>query len=183
MVREGYKRLVSELFFAAQEIPKLTHLVLYGSVSRGEDDRRSDIDLLLVFDSDKDPEKTDIAAVAHEKIGKAFADAGCEKAAQLTFTNLKNIDSSFLERIAREGIIIWGKPLVLSDKILKPKVLFEYKVGGGSRPEKVKFYRAVRNINAKKIKSGILVDEGNVEDAEKIFKLNRIEYRKSRIWI
>jgi len=144
-VSEEFKRLVAELFYTAQRIPKLRLMALYGSVARGEEDRRSDVDLLLVFNTRQDPERTKLARLATAEVGKAFGAAGCGRRPQLMLSNLKDMDKTLIENIAREAIVIWGKPLVLSGKqILKPKIFFEYFVGGRSSTKKVKFYRALK---------------------------------------
>jgi hypothetical protein len=183
-ISEEFKGLICELFYAAQRIPKLDHLILHGSVVRGEEDKRSDVDLLLIFDTDEDPEKTELADIAHREIGRAFTDAKCERRAQMVLINLKGVDKSFFENVAREGLIIWGKPLALdASSFLKPMVLFEYKVGGESRVEKVRFYRALKAMGARRVRSGILVEEDRARDTEEIFRSNKIEHRKARIWM
>jgi len=183
-ISEEFKGLISELFFAAQNIPNLAQLVIYGSVATGEEERSSDVDILLVFDTKEDPEKTELAKIARREMGKAFTSAKCERSAQITITNLKNIDESFIENIAREGVVVWGKPLFIdAANILKPMTLFEYKVGGKSRVDKVRFYRALKSLEAIKVKNGILVSEENARDAENIFKTNKIDHKKSKIWL
>jgi len=183
-VSEEFEGLIRELFYSAQKIPKLLQIVLYGSVARGEEDRRSDIDLLLVFESEGDPEKSPLARVARREIGGAFVKAKCDRNAQIAMTNLKDIDESFLENVSREGIVVWGKPLLMdAKKLLRPMVLFEYRVGGSSKVDKVRFYRALKSIDATKVKNGILVPEENAKDIENIFKINNIDHKKKRLWL
>lgn len=183
-VSEEFKGLISELFFAAQRIPKLRQLVIYGSIAKGEEDRRSDVDLLLVFDTKEDPERTKLARTATSEIGRAFSAAKCERRPQLMLTNLRDVDREFIKNISREGILVWGKPLVLKgEEILKPKVLFKYRVGGKSDPRKVRFYRALRLAKAEKLRSAIVVDPEGASDIEQILKLNQVEYERGEIWI
>lgn len=183
-VSEEFKELIPALFFAAQRIPKLRQLVLYGSVAKGEEDRRSDVDLLLVFDTKKDPERTELAHVATAEIGRAFAAAKCERRPQLMLTNLKDIDKEFIRNISREGIVVCGRPLVLKgEEILKPKVVFEYKVGGKSDPRKVRFYRALKLVRAEKLRSALIADPEDSDDIEQILKLNQIEYERKELWV
>lgn len=178
------KALIIELFYAAQAIPELNQLIIYGSIARGEEDKRSDVDLLLIFDSEEDPEKTELAKIAHQEIGRAFARSKCERNPQLIFTNLKNLDKGLLENISREGIIIYGKPRVIdASQILRPANLYEYRVGGESKVEKVQFYRALKTIEGKKLKSSIIVTEEKSKEAEDIFKRNKIKYEKKKLWI
>jgi predicted nucleotidyltransferase len=183
-VSEEFRDLIRELFFAAQRIPKLHQLILHGSVARGEEDKRSDVDLLLIFDTEEDPEKTELADIAHQEIGRAFTDAKCGRRAQLVLTNLRGVDASFIENVAREGITLWGRPLMLdAEGILRPMALFEYRVGGGSRVEKVRFYRALKKVGAKKVKTGLMVEEKMSQDVEGILRSNKIEFKKTRVWL
>lgn len=183
-ISEEFRDLIPELFYAAQRVPKLTQLVVYGSVARGEEERRSDVDLLLVFDTEEDPEKTELAKTARREIERAFVEARCERGAQISMTNLRTIDESFIENIAREGVVIWGKPFFLdTEGILKPMILFEYRVGGKSKVEKVRFYRALKFLDAIKVKNGILVHEERARDTENIFKINKIAHKKSKAWL
>ena len=183
-VSEEFKGLVSELFFAAQRIPKLRQLVLYGSIAKGEEDRRSDVDLLLVFDTKEDPERTKLARLAMAEIGRAFSAAKCERRPQLMLTNLRDVDREFIRNVSKEGIVVWGKPLVLKgEEILKPKVLFEYRVGGKSDPRKVRFYRALKLVKAEKLRSVLIVDPEDADDIEQIFKLNQVEYERKELWV
>jgi predicted nucleotidyltransferase len=183
-ISEEFKDLIAELFYAAQRVPRLTQLVVYGSIARGEEERRSDVDLLLVFDTEEDPEKTELARRARREIERAFVEAKCERGVQIAVTNLRAIDESFIENIGREGVVIWGKPFFLDPEgVLKPMTLFEYRVGGTSKVEKVRFYRAIKSLEAIKVKNGILVPEERAKDAENIFKINEIEHKKSKVWL
>lgn len=183
-VSEEFKTLVSELFYSAQEIPSLVQLIIYGSVARGEEERSSDVDILLIFSTKEDPEKMEIAKTARKEIANAFAIAKCDRGAQITMTNLEEVDEVFMQNISSDGIVVWGRPFFIDvGTILNPMVLFEYRVGGESDVEKVRFYRGLKSQKYIKVKNGIIVSGEGVKDAENIFKINHIEYKKSRIWL
>ena len=183
MVHPELKKLISELFYAAQEIPKLQQLILFGSIAREEGDGRSDVDLLLVFNIKDDLER-EIRDITHRKITEAFKKSECQRNARITFTNTDlDLDQDFLEKIIRDGIIIWGRPMVFAGAdILTPMILFEYTVGMKSGTDKVMFYRALKRIQFIKIKNGIVVDEKGAEDVDRILQANRISYRRKQIW-
>ena len=184
MVHREFKSLISELFYAAQEIPKLSQVIVYGSVAREEEHRESDVDLLLIFDCSEDPEKTYLADIAQKKIGSAFINANCQRNAQIFITNLKDLDESFMENIIRDGIIIYGKPLFMeAKKLLKTLIMFEYKVGGNSATKKVRFYRALKNLNLKKVKNAIIIQNKQANNLKEVFELNHINYKKTKIWM
>lgn len=183
-ISKEFKILISELFYSAQEIPSLVQLIIYGSVARGDEERSSDVDILLIFSTKEDPEKMEIAKTARKKISKAFTKAKCERGAQITMTNLEDVDESFMQNISREGIVVWGRPFFIDvGAVLKPMVLFEYRVGGKSDVEKVRFYRGLKSQRHIKVKNGIIVLEEEVKDAENLFKINHVEYKKSKIWL
>lgn len=183
-IKKEFKVLISELFYAAQKIPKLAHLIIYGSVARGEEERGSDVDILLIFDSEEDPEKIDLAKVARKEIEYAFVNAGCDRNAQITMTNLSDIDDSFIENVAREGVVVWGRPFLIdSHDILKPMTLFEYRVGGKSKVEKVRFYRGLKFLDAIRVKNGLVVSEAEVDKAKGLLDKNHIEHKKMKVWI
>lgn len=183
-IKNEFKVLISELFFAAQNITDLTHLIVYGSIARGDEERRSDVDILLIFDSEKDPEKTDLSKIAHKEIENAFINASCERNAQIAMTNLSDIDESFIENVAREGVVVWGMPFLKdSSGILKPMNLFEYRVGGKSKVDKVRFYRALKFLDVIKVKNGLFVSEDKSANAKDIFVRNHIEHKKMKVWL
>lgn len=183
MVHPELKKLISELFYAAQEIPKLQQLILFGSIAREEEDGRSDVDLLLVFNIKGDPER-EIRDITHRRITEAFKKSECQRNAQITFANTDlDLDPDFLEKMVRDGIIIWGRPMVFAGgDILTPMILFEYTVGMKSGTDKVMFYRALKRIQFIKIKNGIVVDEKGAEDVDRILQANRISYHRKQIW-
>jgi predicted nucleotidyltransferase len=183
MVHPELKKLISELFYAAQEIPKLQQLILFGSIAREEEDGRSDVDLLLVFNIKGDPERK-IRDITHRRITEAFKKSECQRNAQITFANTDlDLDPDFLEKMVRGGIIIWGRPMVFAGgDILTPMILFEYTVGMKSGTDKVMFYRALKRIQFIKIKNGIVVDEKGAEDVDRILQANRISYHRKQIW-
>ncbi len=176
--------LLPELVGAAEVIPGLKQLVLYGSFARGEEDRRSDVDLLLVVDTAEDPEKTEVAEKARRVVAEAFSRAGSERGVQIALTNLQGMDESFIENVAREGVVLWGKPFFLGPEgVLRPMTLFEYRVGGSSSVAKVRFYRALKTFDSYRVKNGLLVPEERAGDAESIFRINDIGYKKSKVWL
>lgn len=178
------RELLPELVAAAEGIPGLKQLILYGSFARGEEDPRSDVDLLLVLDMVEDPEKTEVAELARRRVAEVFSRAGSDRGVQITLSNLQSMDESFIENVAREGVVLWGKPFFLAPEgVLRPMTLFEYRVGGSSSVGKVRFYRALKTFEPFRVKNGLLVPEERVGDAESIFRLNGIEYRKSKIWL
>ena len=65
MIEERFKLPVIDFVSRADEIPNLVGVVLYGSAVTGDISKKSDIDLLLLFDCDHDPELGREASIAH----------------------------------------------------------------------------------------------------------------------
>lgn len=109
MLQEEFKDLVFK-FARHAAIDEVAYLYLFGSVARGDADRRSDIDILVVFDTvNKDFEtleaRTRISELALT-LEKEY-----DRNIQVVFTN-KNydgLDEHFIEEVLKEGILLYAK--------------------------------------------------------------------------
>lgn len=204
MKRKSLQPLLPDLITKLSKIPKLTTAVLYGSAARGELTERSDIDLLLVFDVPHNPETGGELEAAHRALGELKI----ERRAQLVATNVRAaLDPDFLDNICREGVVIYGKPLVLTaEKLqLRPRVIFVYTVAGLPQIKKsqvqraLKGYRVVKRIGGKKYvsekeglldklggekigKGALMVPQENSQAFESLFKLHGVKYQKMKVW-
>ena len=204
MKQRSVQPLLSNLIAKLSKIPKLTTAVLYGSAAREELTERSDIDLLLVFDVPHNPETGGELEAAH----RTLAELKIERRLGLVATNLRGaLDPDFLDNVCREGVVIYGKPLVLtSEKLqLKPYVIFVYSVTGLSQVKKTQLQRALKGyrvvkrvekkkyvsekeglleqLGAKKIgKGAVIVPQENSQAFESLFKQHGIKYQKMKVW-
>ena len=171
MIQHQFILPIAEFISRADEIPNLTSVILFGSVARGKADRRSDIDLCLLFDTEHDPEKgtgvkiaRTIASGIEEKHDVRFA---------FTVSRLKEVDEGLLENLCKEGLVIWGRPLVTDAHRLglKPFAILSYDMSRLSSSEKVNVhrifhgYRIIKWRGKKKYvseKSGLLKDAGGL---------------------
>lgn len=122
----------------AKQVKKLKgvlQIILFGSVSRGEDTPRSDIDIAVVFDGiDKFELSKEINKYKHEKI-------------QLTLIGLKDLpkETELTGALSGEGLLLYGRPIYIDAKKirLKPRVLISYSLHNLPQTEKVKLNRAL----------------------------------------
>ena len=204
MIQESILPLISEILPRITRIPKLTTAILYGSAARGELTEASDIDLMLIFDVPHNPETGGELEVAHRILGEIKT----ERRLQIIATNLKQaLDPDFLDNISREGLIIYGKPVILTTENLqlKPYVIYTYTVKGLPQMKKSRLQRALKGykvvrklggkvyksekngllktLQAKKLGKGVMmVPQENSKALEKLFTQHNIKHVKIKAW-
>lgn len=128
--------------------PDLQAVVLFGSFARGDVDRRSDIDLLLVLDrEDLASARSDVAAI--------LSDLKPRREMSPTLTNLRDLEPTFLRNVFREGKVLHGKLLLTPDHLaLRPRVLVSYDLSGKKASDKVHVSRMVHGFRSRKTVDG-----------------------------
>ncbi len=159
----------------AQQIPHLRCAVLFGSTVTGEFRKKSDIDILLVFETDHDPEFGPEAEAAL-RVSSLLADK-YDLAHSLSFiyANLRepNLDPHFLWQVAKEGIVIWGDPTLLLEAMARtraePGLLVTYSTQGldsatkGALHRTLYGYQVTKRVRGKEYHSarqGLLAQAG-----------------------
>ncbi len=102
---------------AAQAFPDLLAVILYGSIARHderplEDEIPSDVDLLLVFDSDDENFVVNRARYIIPVLGQAkcrHLDAPRDVNDLLASRTLAEWDSTFVANVARDGILLFAR--------------------------------------------------------------------------
>lgn len=113
----------------------ILQILLFGSVARGEDTPKSDIDIAIIHNlKDTDKLKNQILRFQHENI-------------QTTYLNLGQLpkEPELLGALTGEGILLYGHPIrtMLGAKELKPRTLLIYDTSGISTGERMKLNRAL----------------------------------------
>ncbi len=162
MIPEKFQLVITDFVNNAEKIPNLVSAILYGSIVRGEMHKKSDIDILLLFDTDHNPELGIESKVAHQISAEVMKKHLCPNPISFVFSNLNDIEPNevdFLWNTAKEGIIIWGKPnlamLKLKD-VLEPRLLITYSMNNLERKEKVRFHRALYGYKSRTTINGKL---------------------------
>jgi predicted nucleotidyltransferase len=106
-IREFVDRAVDALE-ATDEIEELVGVLVFGSVARGEADRRSDIDLFVVVRGDRTAARRTITEVVAEIEGERFDGDRFEFEPYVETTESATRAGSKLQEILQEGITVYG---------------------------------------------------------------------------
>ncbi|MFH0978765.1 MAG: nucleotidyltransferase domain-containing protein [Candidatus Woesearchaeota archaeon] len=202
-MQKEFRDLVFELAKKASDFDSIRAVVVFGSVARGDADKRSDIDVLVLLDK--------IGSSDEKKMFSISQDLGAkyEKTVQMVFSkkNFEGLDRNFVETILKEGIVIYGNiPTVRAEKLLlEPFIIINFNFG----PDKSKRDRLaralegyisqkrykgktyisrsqglVRVLHAERIgPSSIIVPYEKLKPFEDLFKSQNVKYRKKDIWM
>jgi len=142
------KKLVERFVEKTKNIPNLECIILFGSIVRNEADKRSDLDLLLLF-NEKNP-KSHIP-----EIMKIVTTLKPHREIKPTVTNFTDIEEEFLQTVLREGKVLWGKMIIAPNKLLlKAYRLISYDVSALKPSKKVKISRLIHGYQSKKTIDG-----------------------------
>lgn len=160
VIPEIIRPLLGEFIAHADEIPGLVSAILYGSAVRGELHAKSDVDVLLLFDTDHDPELGAEATIA-QQIGQTAAwRTHCPYTFSFVINDVKNLrqlDSDYLWNITKEGIVIWSRPQYLLDSHelpLEPYLIITYDLSKTSPKDKRAVHRALYGYRTRRIVAG-----------------------------
>ena len=106
------KAAIIDFVSKAHEIPYLESVILFGSILEGDVNKKSDIDLLLVFDCSHNPEIGEESKRAIKISGDITYRYRIENNFSFVVINKKNIgntDEGFLKKVEQEGLVIWNK--------------------------------------------------------------------------
>lgn len=208
MIEDTFRDLVFEF---AKEASKegVAYIFLFGSVAKGDTDRRSDVDLLIVFDTyNKDFEDSEVRNVIS---GLALdLEKKYDKNIQVLFTNRNfvGLDEYFVKEIMSEGILLFARSPKLEIKglELEPYTLILYNLKKFNEKEKMKLRRLlyghttrkefkgriyksekmglVQKLDGKHIGAGaIVVPQKNIQSLEEKLEKFKIDYRRVDMWL
>ena len=205
-MQKEFKDIIFEFAKSASDFDSVKAVLVFGSVAKGEADKRSDIDLLVIFDTAKNEfNDEDKIFTLSQELGKKY-----DKVMQVVFSN-KNFDKlerKFIEAVLKEGIILYGSlPSVKADKLLLEsysilnfelsrleknnrdklnRILTGYET---EKKYKSKTYKSSSEGLLKKYEcrklgpSSIIVPFKSLNIFEALFKSFNIKYRKLDIWV
>jgi predicted nucleotidyltransferase len=180
------------------------YVVLFGSVARGEADWRSDIDVAIILD-------TDSADGISEEVSEIALDVEKEfnVSVQIVVTNrrFEGLESYFIKKLFDEGIILYGRPLLLQDHVvLEPYNVFSYSLKGLNQEDKMRVKRALygyktqkkygdkiylstfqgtlKEYGGERLGAGsLIVPRRQAEKIEKILKRLGASYKTISVWL
>jgi predicted nucleotidyltransferase len=189
---EQIKAALVDFLLRAHEIPHLEKVVLFGSVIEGDVNKKSDIDLLLIFDTTNNPE-TGIELETAIKVGlRVLQTYTIENNFSFVVVNTQNpsdTDKDFLTNIASKGVIVWGKrgfDLLKKHREISAKTLFIYSTQNLSPANKRKLLRKVAQtvkLHGEKLGGGVVLIENKWEkETEEIFQECQAAYEKQEVF-
>ena len=138
MIQEEFKEPIFEFAKQLSDFNEVTSITLFGSVSKGEAISTSDIDVLVITSNMK-IEKSVI------KLANNTGDKYNKKFQVLVKTRrLESLDSSMIEDISKDGILLYGSPIKIKQKDLElePYLIAIYSLANLPQNEKMKFKRS-----------------------------------------
>ena len=197
MIPEEIKLPLIDFADKISKMPDLIGVIIFGSVVTGDMSKKSDVDILLVFDTDHDPEMGKEAKIVQNIASGISAKYDMVYPFSFVFVNKKNIgevESDFLWNVVKEGVVIWGKPQDILMKAphpsLEPLVLIRYSVKELNERDKRKILRWLytskkRIIGKSKEKWGpgvLLIKASKFEEIKKIFDEFNVKYSVKKFW-
>jgi predicted nucleotidyltransferase len=153
MIQEEFKDLTFK--FARQaSVDGVAAIFLFGSTTKGEADRRSDIDLLIVIDTYSDNyEESKTKKIISElalTLEKEY-----DRRIQVIFTNkaYNGLDAYFIEKVLKEGVLLYSKTPAITVKGLhaEPYALIVYNLIRLNPKEKMKVKRLLYGSTSRKM--------------------------------
>lgn len=186
------KAALVDFLLRAHEVPHLEKILLFGSLLEGDVNKKSDIDLLLIFNSQENPE-TGVELREATRLGiEVLKNYSIENNFSFVACNLKEpskIDKDFLTETAVKGIIIWekgGYNFLKKHQEIEAKTLFTYSTKGLPPAKKRKLLRRVSLLGqlfGKRLGKGvILLDKKQASKAEEIFREVKAFYQKQEVF-
>ena len=152
MIQEAFKDLVFK-FAQHASVDGVAHIFLFGSVAKGDADKRSDIDLLVVMDTCSD----DYEESETEKTISELAltlEKEYDRRIQVVLTNkgYKGLDAYFIEKVLKEGILLYSKApaIAVGGLSAEPYSLIIYNLVKLDPKEKMKVKRLLYGSKSKK---------------------------------
>ena len=107
-IQEEYQEAVDEFVRRAREKykDKIDSIILFGSVARGEAGRESDIDILVVIVGDRFRMRRELSEIVLDILLETGEYISVKTLSIENFKYLKDLKSSFLSNVIREGIFI-----------------------------------------------------------------------------
>ena len=203
---ERLEKIAFEFARRVSKIEKVVEVILFGSVARGEADRRSDIDILVVLDQKGKPKLEE-----HEEISEIALEVGREFDANISLIlsdrEFSSMDEYFVESVLSEGKVIYAREARIAEKEwLRPWYILSYSLkelphSDKMRIKKIFYGKEVKSKHGNRVYihryKGLLEEVGGaslgrgciifpakfVEEFEEVLKKYKVKYRKMLVWI
>jgi predicted nucleotidyltransferase len=195
-----------------ERVPHLRTAILFGSVAEGEVHKKSDIDVLLLFEMKGNPETRREGRIAHEIASEVSKRHGLKRSFSFVMYNVNELEDAemdFLKKVMKKGIGIWIRTdvgaLTRPHSSLRPKTVISYSLSGLTQREKMAVHRALYGYRVEKSVKGkvyvnespgliedigeklgpglVLVESARAEDVIEILKKYGAELKSRDVWI
>ncbi|MBU0627719.1 MAG: nucleotidyltransferase domain-containing protein [Nanoarchaeota archaeon] len=156
---------VNFVSFLIKKSPKISKVILFGSVARGDFDDKSDIDLFVDTESGKKDIEILLELYEKSEESRKYRLEGIKNDIMLKVGKLDKWGSLKLS-IASDGILLYGK-YEESPKGIKNYLLFKISAGKMERKNKIKIWRKVYGYR-QKIGKKVYYSKGLVEGGKKL---------------
>lgn len=165
--------------FLLERVDKIRSVILFGSVSRGDSSRESDVDIFIDAPSgDREKIKRTLGEFYNSKINELWTLKGVKNPISLIIGNLDSKQWAGLKRsIISDGIVLFGKYKSEPEK-LKHCVLFSY---GGIKDAntKVNLHRKLFGYNiGSRYYEGIVQKSGGIRHGSGNFSVPIEQYKE-----
>lgn len=156
MIQEEFKDLVFK-FTRHASVNEVAYIFLFGSVAKGDADRRSDIDILVVFDTySKDIE--DMEAKLRISELALTLEGEFDRNIQVIFTNKSydGLDQHFIEEVLKDGILLYAKSpsIMIQGFKLENYAIIMFSLEKLNVKDKMRVKRILYGLKTKKVVKG-----------------------------
>lgn len=138
MIQKEFQEPIFEFVKQVCDLEEVNSIILFGSVAKDEATSVSDIDFLVIVSNTKiEKNIINITNEIGDKYNKKFQ-------VIVKTEKLEELDSSMIEDISKDGILLYGLPIKVKQKDLElePYLLAIYSLAELPQNEKMKFKRA-----------------------------------------
>lgn len=190
------------------EIDYIEMVVLFGSAAREEMHKKSDIDILLLFNAPEDPEIGEEGNMVHQIAGEIEKQYNLDNPFSFVFMNRKEeLDTDFLWEVAKDGIVLYAHPESILGKKdnLKPAAFVSYVFGEIPAKDKMYVKRKLYGYQVKSTHQGkeylnegkgiiqehgkkmgratFLINSDHLDDVLDLFHDKKVKYKLTKVWV
>ena len=209
MIPREISRAVMEFALRCPELSTLETAILFGSAVDGSFSKKSDIDVLLIFDIDGNPEVGPEAEKIHRLSGEISTGHSLSHPFSFVmYSKGETIDHSLLREVLRNGIVLFTRPSEVLDVPrdgLRAYSLISYTLKGMEPRDKMGLqrglygYRVTRKVGDKSYQSSspglvgqsgrrigptsfLILDE-RAEDARELLRKRGFRFEEVPVWV
>ena len=209
MIAQEISQAVMEFARRCNEVPHLETAVLFGSAVDGTFSKKSDIDVLLIFDTEANPEVGAEAEAVHRITGEISARLSLSHPFSFVMYSRKEaFDRSLLREVLRDGVVLFARTrdvLRVPREGMRAHALISYTLKGMEPRDKMGLqrglygYRVDRKVGDKRYTSSapglvgrwgrrvgptaFLIPDEHAEEARELLRSKSCRFREIPVWL